>query len=138
MTLALAQKTQIPVLWMFIDFTLLLLLVVNDFDPNGTMRQAIAGFSSQMIPFVLLGGSIILLIPFVMALLSLSLNDSASRRMNLILGAFFTIFLFTGVAYGVSRLTVSTVYLDVLMAAAFLAAGSIVRYAYRWHKEGGL
>jgi hypothetical protein len=129
-------RIKISLLWIFVDFVLLLLLVVNDLDPNGGMRQAIAGFPSQMVPVVLLGGSVILLIPFAMALLSLTLKDSASRRMNLILGAFFTFFLFSGVVYGLSRLTISTAYLVLLMTVTFVAAALVVRYAYRWRLQG--
>lgn len=130
----LALKIKISVLWIFIDFALLLLLTLNGLDPSGGLKQMIADFPSQLIPEVLLGGSVILLMPFVMALLSLTLNDSSNRRANIILGMIFVIFQFSGVAYALSRLAILYAYLALLQTAAFVASTLIVWYAYRWPK----
>lgn len=130
----LALKIKLSVLWIFIDFALLLLLTLNGLDPSGGLEQMLAGFPSQLIPEVLLGASAILLIPFVMALLSLTLNDSSNRRANIILGMIFVVFQFSGVAYALSRLAIAYAYLTLLQTAAFVASALIVWYAYRWPK----
>jgi len=130
----LVLKVKISALWIFMDFALLLLLMLNAFDPTGGMKEMIASFPSQLAPLVLLGGAIILLVPFVIAFLSLTMKDPANRRANLILGSAFTVFQFSGVAYALSRLAVQYTYLLFLQTAAFVAPALIVWHAYRWRK----
>ena len=131
----LVSKVKISVLWVFMDFALLLLLMLNGFDSSGGMREMIASFPSQLVPEVLLGGAVILLVPFVIAFLSLTMKDSTNRRVNVILGSAFTVFQFSGVAYGLSRLAIQSAYLLFLQTAAFVAPALIVWNAYRWLKE---
>jgi len=131
----LVLKVKISALWVFMDFALLLLLTLNGFDAGGGMKGMIASFPSDLAPVVLLGGAIILLIPFVIAFLSLTMKDSANRRANLILGSVFAVFQFSGLAYALSRLAVQYAYLLFLQTAAFVAPALIVWYAYRWRKE---
>src|SRR5690242_10825501 len=100
----LAVRIKISVLWIIMDLAFLLLFALNSLDPNGGLKQMIGGLPSQQIPLALLGGATLLLIPLVMALLSLTLKDSSSRRANMILGLVFSIFQFIGVAYGLSQL----------------------------------
>jgi multidrug transporter EmrE-like cation transporter len=131
----LSLKIKISVLWMFVEFDFLLLFTLNNFDPNGGLKQMISGFASQQLPLVLLGGAILLLIPLALAVLSLTLKDSSSRRANLIMGTVFAIFQFVGLVYGLSQLTASTAYLALITGAGFLAPVLVIRYAHSWPRE---
>jgi hypothetical protein len=132
---SLTLKVRISTLWIFMDFALLLLLTLNSLDPSGGMKEMIASFPSQLVPEVLLGGAILILIPFVLAFLSLTMQDSSNRRANLILGLAFAVFQFSGVAYALTRLAIQYLYLLFLQTAAFVASVLIVWSAYRWLKE---
>ncbi len=131
----LALKIRISMLWVFMDFALLLLLTLNGFDPSGGIKEMIARFPSQLVPEVLLGGAIVLLIPFVVAFLFPTMKDSSNRRANIILGSIFAVFQFSGVAYALTRLAIQVAYLLFLQTAAFVAPALIAWYAYRWPKE---
>jgi len=131
----LALKIKISMLWIFMDFALLLLPMLNGFDPSGGMREMIASFPSQLVPEVLLGGAIIMSVPFVIAFLSLTMKDSTNRRVNLILGSAFAVFQLSGMAYALSRSAIQYAYLLFLQTAAFVAPALIVWYGYRWLKQ---
>lgn len=127
----LAANVRISTLWIFMDLALLLLLTLNDFDPNEGLKEMIRALPSQLIPEVLLGGAVVLLIPLVMALFSLATKDPRGRQVILAMGCVFTIFQFSGVAYALSRLAIAYAYLAVLQGAAFVAAVLIVWHAYK-------
>jgi|WetSurMetagenome_2_1015567.scaffolds.fasta_scaffold312614_2 hypothetical protein len=119
-------RIRVSLLWIFVDYSLLLLLTINTLDSGGGIKEMVAGFPSELVPVVLLGGATILLIPFVMALLTMKLEGASSRRVNILLGGVFLFFNFSGVAYGGTRLSLSTAYLTLLQTAAFIACFLIV------------
>ena len=88
---SLSLRTKISVLWIFMDFAFLLQLTLNNLDPGGGLKQMLAGIPAQQLPLVLLGGAVVLLAPFVLAILSLTLKDSSGRLANVTVGLVFVI-----------------------------------------------
>ncbi len=131
----LSLKVKISMLWVFMDFSLLLLLALNGLDSGGGLREMIAGFPPELIPYMLLGGATILLLPFVIAFLSIALRDSQSRRVNVVLGLIFTVFNLSGVVYGLSKLSIASAYLSLLQTATFVASVLIAWYSIRWPSQ---
>ncbi len=132
---AFSLKVKVSILWMFMDFALLLLLTLNSLDVGGGLGQMISTFPSQLVPYMLLGGAMVMLIPFVMAFLSLTLSDSSSRRVNILLGLVFTVFNLSGVAYGLSQITIASAYLLLLQTAALMASVLIVWFSLKWSSQ---
>jgi len=87
-------KIKISVLWLFYVVTWLLVLIFSLFAP-GTIDEIRAGKGVMGEPITggyLLASAIILLIPLVMAVLSLTLKDSLNRWANITAGIVFTAF----------------------------------------------
>jgi hypothetical protein len=84
-------RIKISVLWLFWTVAFLVSLVSALFDP-GAMAQItageIAGF--QVTPELILLTTIMMLVPLVMAFLSLTLKDSINRWANVVLGVTYT------------------------------------------------
>ena len=84
-------RIKISVLWLFWTVAFLVSLVSALFDP-GAMAQItageIAGF--QATPELILLTTIMMLVPLVMAFLSLTLKDSITRWANVVLGVTYT------------------------------------------------
>ena len=77
-------------LWLFTEAALLTLLIVGLMEP-GILEQVMAGevLGMKIGPELLLILTIELLVPLVMAFLSLTLKDSINRWANIILGIVF-------------------------------------------------
>ena len=90
----------------------------------GIIAQLMAGeVEGQKIgPGLILFFAILMLVPMVMAFLSLTLKDSMNRWVNIIVGAFFAVFWFVGVVdaaqtayWGGALMTLSAVVASVLI-----------------------
>jgi len=81
------------VLWLFYAVAFLVVMTLGAFEP-GVIEQIMAGEIEGMKigPELLLLLAILLLVPLVMAFLSLTLKDSINRWTNIILGIVFTVF----------------------------------------------
>ena len=84
-------KIKIAVLWLFYEVAFLADMVLGFMEP-GAIEQIMAGEigDMQIGPELLLLFAIILLVPLVMAFLSLTLKDSTNRWVNIIVGIVFT------------------------------------------------
>jgi len=85
-------KIKISVLWLFKDLAALVTGILMLMEP-GVLEGIIAGeiLGMQIGPEILLIVAIELLVPLVMAFLSLTLKDSTNRWANIILGIVFTV-----------------------------------------------
>ena len=84
-------RIKISVLWLFWTVTFLVSLVSALFEPGAIPRITageMAGF--QLTPELILLTTIMMLVPLVMAFLSLTLKDSINRWTNVVLGAVYT------------------------------------------------
>jgi hypothetical protein len=84
-------RIKISVLWLFWTVAFLVSLVSALFEPGAIARITageMAGF--QVTPELILLTTIMMLVPLVMAFLSLTLKDSINRWTNLVLGVAYT------------------------------------------------
>ena len=123
-------KVKLSMLWLLGEVTLLTFLVL-EFMEQGVMEGIIAGNMRGLPlgPGTLLFYAVSLLIPLVMAFLSLTLKDSLNRRVNIIVGVVYTgLYLMDLVAH----LAVPSAYAILMGAASVVAQLLIVWYAWKW------
>lgn len=85
-------KIKVSVLWLFASFAFLAHQVILLLEP-GIIAQLMAGIAEgqKITPGTILFSSILMLVPMVMAFLSLTLKGSLNRWLNLIAGTVFTV-----------------------------------------------
>lgn len=98
----------------------------------GTVEGLLRGKNNLDSPVTLGAAAILLLIPAVMVSMSLVLRPNVNRRANLIVGAFFAVFV--GLV-GVSSLQVWRTFYVIYAAVELLLTLSIVWHAWRWPRE---
>ncbi len=120
-------------LWLFAVIIGLLTILLSLFEP-GVLEQIIAGqYEGQSLsPEILLGLTAFLLIPLVMAFLSLNLKWSVNRWINIILGLVFTVLGLSGLPEHFVDLTV---YAIVLNISVIVATALIVWIAWNSKQE---
>ena len=122
-------KIRISVLWLVATVAFLAHQILVLMEP-GIMAQLMAGEAEgqKIGPEMILFFAIILLVPLVMAFLSLSLKDSMNRWVNIIVGAAFAALWFVGV---VDAALSSYWGGALIMFSAVVASALIVRYAWK-------
>jgi len=123
-------KIKLSVLWLFGEVTLLTFLVL-EFMEQGVMQGIISGDMKGLPlgPETLLFYAVSLLIPLVMAFLSLTLEDSMNRWTNIILGVVFAgLYLSDLIAHLVNPYA----HAILMGSAAVVAQVLIVWYAWKW------
>ena len=123
-------KIKLSALWLFGEVTLLTFLVL-EFMEQGVIQGIIAGDMKGLPlgPETLLFYAVSLLIPLVMAFLSLTLKDSVNRRVNIILGLVFAgLYLSDLIAHLVNPYA----HAILMGSAAVVAQALIVWYAWKW------
>lgn len=122
-------KIKISVLWLFGAVAILAHQILVLMEP-GIIAQLMAGEAEgqKIGPGLILLFAILMLVPLVMAFLSLTLKDSINRWLNIIVGAVFSVLWFVGVVdaaqtayWGGALMTLSTV----------VASALIVWYAWK-------
>ena len=123
-------KIKLSVLWLFGEVTLLTFLVL-EFLEQGVIQGIIAGDMKGLPlgPETLLFYAVSLLIPLVMAFLSLTLKDSMNRRVNIIVGVVYTVLYLCDL---VAHLAVPYAYAILMGIASVVAQLLIVWYAWKW------
>jgi hypothetical protein len=122
-------KVKISVLWLFASVAFLAHQILVLMEP-GIIAQLMAGEAEgqKIGPELILSFAILMLVPLVMAFLSLTLKDSVNRWVNIIVGAAFAIFWF----FGVIAAARSAYWGGALMTlSAVVASALIVRYAWK-------
>ncbi len=124
------MKVKLSTLWLIGEVALLTFLVL-EFMEQGVMEGIIAGNMRGLPlgPGTLLFYAVSLLIPLVMAFLSLTLKYSMNRWANIIVGVVYTgLYLMDLVAH----LAVPSAYAILMGAASVVAQLLIVWYAWKW------
>ena len=98
-------KIKISVLWLFASVAFLAHQILVLMEP-GIIAQLTAGEAEglKIGPELILFFAILMLVPLLMAFLSLTLKDSINRWANIIVGAVFAVF-FIGVIASVAKLS---------------------------------
>ncbi len=124
------MKVKLSTLWLFGEVTLLTFLVL-EFMEQGVMQGVIAGNMRGLPlgPGTLLFYAVSLLIPLVMAFLSLTLKDSLNRRVNIIVGIVYTGLYLMDLG---AHLAVPYAYAILMGIASVVAQLLIVWYAWKW------
>jgi len=100
----------------------------------GTVEGLLRGKNNLNSPTALLAAATLLLIPAAMVSLSLLLRAPANRRLNLIVGVFFTIFV--GLV-GVNSLQLWRTFYVLYAVVEVCLTVSIVWLAWRWPRANG-
>lgn len=121
-------RIKISVLWLFWTVAFLVSLVSALFEPGAVARITageMAGF--QVTPELILLTTIMMLVPLVMAFLSLTLKDSIDRWTNVVLGVVYTgICLFDWL-----ESLAEPAYQVLMHISRIVASALIVRYAWK-------
>jgi len=117
----LVLKIKLAVLWIFLAVAWLTWFVTLLYD------QIISGEVAETEV-----ASIVLVVPLIMAFLSLTLKDLANRRANIIMGIFFTGLMVLALAGSLA--TFRPVNEILLEASKVVVSALITWYAYKWPK----
>ena len=126
-------KIKITVLWLFAAVAFLAHQILVLMEP-GIIAQLMAGEAEgqKIGPELILSFAILMLVPLVMAILSLTLKDSMNRRVNIIAGAAFAALWFVGVVDAAR----SAYWGGALMTlSAVVASALIVWYAWKSNEK---
>jgi len=122
-------KIKISVLWLFVAIAILAHQILVLMEP-GIIAQLMAGEAEgqKIGPELILFFAILMLVPLVMAFLSLTLKDLMNCWVNIILGAIFAVIWFVGVVDAAQ-----TAYWGgaLMTLSAVVAAALIVWYAWK-------
>jgi len=125
-------KIKIAMLWLFytVAFSFNLTLIV--YQP-GNIEQINMGeiYGMQFTPEALLVTAIELLVPLVMAFLTLTLKDSINRWANIILGIVYTVLVLLSFG-GELTLPNPPAYSILMDISMVVATALIVWYAWKW------
>jgi hypothetical protein len=122
-------KIKISVLWLLAAVAFLAHQMLVLMEP-GIIAQLMAGEAEgqKIGPELILFFAVLMLVPLVMAFLSLTLKDSINRLANIIVGAVFAALWFVGVVDA----ALSAYWGEALMTfSAVVASALIVRYAWK-------
>jgi hypothetical protein len=119
------------VLWLFVVVCDLANVLMFLAYPRVMEELMTAGES--MGPELMFVGAIVVLIPLVMAVLTLTLKDSINRWLNIILGMVITVIYFGN--FVELSTTMPAAYILLLSIAGFIAPALIVWYAWKWPKQ---
>jgi len=124
-------KIKITVLWLFAAVAFLAHQILVLMEP-GIIAQLMAGEAEgqKIGPELILSFSILMLVPMVMAFLSLTMKDSMNRWVNIIVGAVFAALWFTGVVDA----TRSAYWGGALMMLSAVVASALIVW-YAWNSK---
>ncbi len=127
-------RIRISVLWVFMAVGMSASMILF-FMGSGVIEDIIAGEIEEMeiTEGILLVFALFWLIPLIMAFLSLVLKDKANRWANIILGAFFAIFLPVDIAGHLSRGEAFGGHC-LIGAAGIVVAVVIAWHGWKWPK----
>ena len=116
-------KVKISVLWLFASVAFLAHQILVLMEP-GIIAQLMAGEAEglKIGPEMILFFAILMLVPLVMAFLSLTLKDSMNRLVNIIVGAVFAALWFVGVVSA----ALSAYWGEALMTLSAAAASTLI------------
>ena len=123
-------KIRIAVLWLFYVGAFLTVMALGTMEPGALAEFLETGAIDGMIvgPEVLLLFAILLLVPLMMAFLSLTLKDSANRWTNIILGMVFVVIQLFALVGTLAQPSIHEILLEI---AKVVAPALIVWYAWK-------
>jgi hypothetical protein len=124
-------KIKITVLWLFAAVAFLAHQILVLMEP-GIIAQLMAGEAEgqKIGPELILSFAILMLVPMVMAFLSLTMKDSMNRWVNIIVGAVFAALWFTGVV----NAALSAYWGGALMTLSAIVASALIVW-YAWNSK---
>lgn len=118
-------------LWLFASIAFLAHQILLLMEP-GIIENLMAGEAEgqKIVPELILFFAILMLVPMLMAFLSLTLKDSINRRVNIIVGAIFAVIWLVGVVDAVQ----SAYWGGALMTFSAVAASALIVW-YAWKSK---
>ena len=126
----LTLKIRLSVLWLFTEAAYLAYMILGFLEP-GFIEQVMAGEIDGMKigPEILLLLAILLLVPLIMAFLSLTLKNPTNRWTNIIVGIAFAVL-------ELVALTAQSSAWAILMTLSKVVPTALIAwYAYKWPKQ---
>jgi hypothetical protein len=130
----LALKIKLSVLWLFWIFGFLVHMFLTLFE-KGVIEQIIAGefVGIQITSGAILFFAIFMLIPLVMAPVSLILKDKANRWANVVVGIVYTgLCVFDSIGTAIFDISALSAYAILMYISHIMASALIVWYAWKW------
>ena len=130
----LALRTKLSVLWLFWIFGFLVHMFLALFE-KGVIEQIIAGefVGIQITSGAMLFFAIFMLVPLVMAPVSLILKDKANRWANVIVGIVYTgLCVFDSIGTAIFDISALSAYAILMYISHIVASALIVWYAWKW------
>jgi len=127
-------KIRLAVLWLFKELATLGYIILVLMEPDVIKQIVEKGeiYGEKLGPEILLLFAIIVLVPLVMAFLSLTLKNSANRWANIIVGIVFTVL---GLMDLIDALAAPSAHGILMTVSMVVAPALIVWYAYKWPKK---
>ena len=121
-------KTRIAVLWLFMAVAM---------SAHSLLAAMVPGAEEEMAEMALGPGMLLFFalfwwVPLVMAVLSLSLKDSANRWTNFILGIIFTLL---NIFHLTEHFAQPSVHQILIVGSTVVVTGLIAWYAWKWPKQ---
>jgi len=127
---SLILKIRISVLWLFMAVAMSAHGVLSFMEPN-LVHQLISG-EMKIDPMMFFFMSLFWWVPLVMAFLSVTLKDLVNRRLNLVMGAAFTIL---NIFHLIEHLTQPSAHQLLIIGSTVVVTALIFWYAWKWPKE---
>ena len=128
---SLILKIRISVLWLFMAVAMSAHGVLSFMEPN-LIHQLISG-EMMIDPIMFFFMSLFWWVPLVMAFLSVTLKDLVNRRLNLVMGAVFTIL---NIFHLIEHLIQPSAHQLLIIGSTVVVTALIFWYAWKWPKQG--
>ena len=128
-------KARLSVLWVFMAVGMSAFMFLYFMMP-GTLEEVMAGKieGMQLSEGMMVGYSLYWLIPLIMAVLSLTLNGSANRWLNFVLGIIFALWFILGI-FEHSVVSEESVAILIMYIAAIVVGALIAWFAWKLPKQ---
>jgi len=121
-------KTRIAVLWIFMAVAMAAHSILYFMEPGAVAEVEGMQLSAGMLLFM----ALFWWVPMVMAVLSLTLKDSANRWVNFVLGIVFTIL---NIVHLTEHFAPPSAHQILIIGSTVVVTGLIAWFAWRWPKQ---
>ena len=121
-------KIRIALLWLFMAVAMSAHSVLSFMDPGAMEKLA----AMEMGPGMMLFMAIFWWVPLVMAVLSISLKDSANRWTNMVLGIVFTLL---NLGHFIEHVAEPSAEQILIVGSTVVVTAFIAWYAWKWPKQ---
>jgi hypothetical protein len=119
---------RLSVLWIFMAVALSAHSALSLMGPGAMEEIEAMAMGPEMLFFM----SLFSWVPLVMAFLSVTLKDVANRRVNLIMGAIFTVL---NIAHFIEHLAQPSAHTILLVGSTVAVTAVVVWYAWKWPRQ---